>query len=313
MKKFRRTSLRVLILTAVAVVLATAAQHAHALGGHDGTPEQDYIDYAANNPELQSTGWMFLFADDGDTTPDSFASSVFLDDGGAAGTHWVLTAGHALDEGILGPMYDQFAVGTGSNTGTDPGEFQFADEVFFHPGYAGAEAGVDLALLYFETPFLTAQQATIYTGNVQVDDVLSITGFGPYGTPTGGLVPTSNGQRRGGEVLVDRIDYPALGYIDSFFASPLEPEFLPLGVQVLPGDSGGGWYIDANGDLQLAGITSGGTTDSFYGSASSAYLVANHIDWINETIASKIVPEPSSILLTLLGSLCLTTRRRRSY
>ena len=278
----------------ILVFACAKLQDAYALGGHDDTPEQDYIDYAVNNPELQSTGYLFGL---NNGTPEGFASAVFLDDGGSPGTHWVLTAGHVLDEGIFGPIYEQFLVGTGSNTTTDFGEFQYAAEYFLHPDYAGAEDGVDLALLYFDTPFLSAEEASIYTGEVLAGEKLSLAGFGSYGTPDAGLTSGSNGQRRGGEAIVEFIDSPASGYVEYFYRSDNHPNYLPIGVQGVQGDSGGGAYLNG----LLAGIGSGGGSDVFYGSATSYYLVAEQLPWINETIASKVVPEPASATLLLIG------------
>ena len=49
-----------------------------------------------------------------------------------------------------------------------------------------------------------------------------------------------------------------------------------------PGDSGGGWFVNVNGQWQLAAISSAITIDSSYnfGNQTVAYFVGAQLDWI---------------------------------
>ena len=290
-----RNLLRVSILSAA--LLGYAPKQALAIGMHNSniTPQSAYLEYAQLFP---SVGFLF---DYNGATPADFSSGVLID------PHWVLTAGHSVVHPNTTNLFDDYLFGLGANSSTLAEEYQFANEVFLHPNYAGPEAGVDLALLYFETPFVSAAPADIYAGQVQVGDVASIVGYGRPGTPATGI-QNADGVKRAGQNVVEFGNSPAPGYIEYFFRGSGHPDFLPLGSQGTPGDSGGAWFVDG----QLAGITSGGNNIVFYGSSTSAFQVNLASAWIDETIASKAVPEPASAVLLAVGLPFFRRMRRRT-
>jgi hypothetical protein len=71
-----------------------------------------------------------------------------------------------------------------------------------------------------------------------------------------------------------------------------------------PGDSGGGWFIDVNGEMQLAAVTSFYLGDFSYVGATGALRVSLYNDWID-----SYVPEPTSLLLLVAGVACSLIRR----
>jgi len=76
----------------------------------------------------------------------------------------------------------------------------------------------------------------------------------------------------------------------------------PLGVLGAPGDSGGGWFVEDNGEYYLTGISSFATLTTQYGNSTYATILQPELDWIAATIASRQVPEPASLLLLLTAA-----------
>jgi len=285
-------------------LLFGVTSQAHAIATHElsVTPASAYIEYANMFP---SVGWVF-------------AQENGLDVASASGTlidpQWVITAAHLVlsDDNDPTSLYDTFDFGLGTNTATDPGESQFASEVFVNPGYIGPENGPDMALLYFENGFQSADPAQIYIGSnaALLGTDASIVGFGAPGTPATGL-QAPDGQKRAGINVVTLVNSP-VGYQETIFRNTFDPDFRTLGVLGTPGDSGGGWFIQDGDDFYLTAISSFGDTNIRYGSGIFASLVNPELQWINDTIASKAVPEPSSALLLLVGAPFLRRMRRRA-
>ena len=75
---------------------------------------------------------------------------------------------------------------------------------------------------------------------------------------------------------------------------------------VTHGDSGGGWFANIDGQMQLIGISA---QESFL-VESIAIRPAAYADWINAKISP--VPEPSSMVLFTTAGFFVSLRRSRA-
>jgi len=211
------------------------------------TPDSAYLEYANMFP---SVGWMFGIENGQDVL---FSSGVLIDE------HWVLTAAHSVleDDNDNTSSVETYEFGLGSNFRTDPGESLFSTEVFVNPGYNGFENGPDLALLYFEDAFTSVEPALLYTGPVEdlTGTNSSLVGYGGAGTPSTGLQPIDANRRAGTNTLTFNIDDDDV-FQRARFIQPGLTNWQQLGALGTPGDSGGGWFIEDDGDFYLTGISS---------------------------------------------------------
>lgn len=286
----------VCILTACSSLKVFAiARHPEAI-----SPESAYLQYSENFPYV---GGMFHAGADGEF--NSFSSGVLIDE------HWVLTSGHGVLENENCPscIEKEFLFVLGPTTYMDVLEYKTTTHVYLHPGYRRPEDGVDLALLYFEEAFTSVTPATLSTYSLQAGDEVSIVGFGLSGLHFGNPDPMSNGIRRGSiNVVGSTLRYD--GYASYDWASFREADFRPLGGQLIPGDSGGGWFVDNGNGHELVAITSGGSGWIAYGQESTGRMVKPSLNWIADTISSIAVPEPHSVAIILAALPPLFAPRR---
>jgi hypothetical protein len=261
-------------------------------------PDAGYLARAENHPYV---GWVETFGSTGELSGQG--SSVIIN------SHWVLSAAHVEQAGNGATASQSFLFGFGSNSLTNRGETKAPSEVFVHPNYRGtAGRGYDLALFYFENPFLTVTPVNRYYGDILVGQDSDIVGFGTFQMVND---PNSifTGDRRAGNNV-----------INSIFPGPLQPEYVStrlvnqffpelyreLQMGGRPGDSGGALIISG----QLAGITS-----TAGGTGYNAFTTYSRLDniWIDETIASRTtaVPEPSSLILLASVGLAVIYNRSR--
>ncbi|WP_197171920.1 trypsin-like serine protease [Novipirellula aureliae] len=261
---------------------------------------QGYLDRAASHPYV---GWQ-------SSTDDSIGETRFRQSGVLINPRWVITSIHGVVEGDnnLNAIHSNIRMGFGSNYFTDFGETLYASEVFLHPSYTDVGQGYDLALLYFENPFTSVAPVHLYGDTVAVGMESDIVGFG-YNLVEGEATPTPDsytGDRMAGTNTITNVGFRP-NYVGTRFDGAGWPEYQPLGMGGLPGDSGGGLIIGG----ELAGISSFTSTNNSYGR--NTYYSLIDIDWVNETMAlhPSAVPEPSSVLLLLAAAPMVAFVRKR--
>lgn len=203
---------------------------------------------------------------------------------------YVLTAAHCMD----GPNTTGFAFGLAGNG------YVFGDEVFFQENWFSSgqnlSSGFDIAIIKLSQAILGVDVAKIYTGRNEVGAVGTHVGYGTTGNGLTGFNQPSGTKRAGNnvidsdgsdnlfgnsDVLTTDFDMPStttdeemqsgVGFITNtanrgYYEDPLglargiPGRVLDLEYLISPGDSGGGLFIEENGEWYLAGVHSFGTT-----------------------------------------------------
>lgn len=224
---------------------------------------------------------------------------------------WMLTAGHCMYDSA-GNLQKEIWVNVA-------GKSIQADRWIVHEQYDNATdpSGWDIALIHLTSPAVWAPTSSLYTGTLTHGTEVAFAGYGGYGNGETGYVGYDDKLRAawnvvdgfGGDdvpVVVNGLsgnlsEYPSnLFCID--FDEPGQGNGLFGGAALdfegntAPGDSGGGWFVEEDGEYYLTGVTSGGfISNAGYGDLSYNVSTAFFNDWIMETI-----PEPS-----VMGSLCV--------
>lgn len=131
-----------------------------------------------------------------------------------------------------------------------------------------------------------------------------------WGTPSTGFQPY-DGKKRAVVNLVSRFGEPFFNvptdYALTRFEDPNDSRYQRLGGVGASGDSGGGWFIDVNGEMQLVAISAFQIGAPDYFALSGGLQTSLYNDWIVDTMN---VPEPSSLMLSILSISLLFQRRR---
>ena len=204
---------------------------------------------------------------------------------GGAGTlvalHWVLTAAHvargvsAGDEVVIGARAIPVA------------------RVVLHPGWSTPQTNVvdDIALLELATAVDAVSPVPLYRGRDETGRVTTFVGHGGTGNGQSGAMP-SDGRLRGATNRVERTDSR---WIVFRFDPPAEGATELEGISG-PGDSGGPAFLEMDGVIFLAGVSSWqdnrgqGGRQGVYGVLEYYARVSSYVGWIDEVIGTASNP-----------------------
>lgn len=175
-------------------------------------------------------------------TQTSDYDSVGIVNGQCSGTliapNAVLTAAHCIPENTNEPQ--DFEVN---------GRRYQAASVHVHPDYNSRD--IDLAVMILRENVAGIDPVDINRVAPQVGQMLTLVGFGATGTPQAGH-DGSFGVKHVGQTPIDEVTPTEVNWR---FDNANE-------ANTAPGDSGGAAFLEVNGQLVLAGVTSGGTQEN---------------------------------------------------
>lgn len=265
-----------------------------------GVTDQMYLDLGASHPEV------------GQVQGSGLSGSGTL-----IGSRWVVTAGHVAFFKTGGT----FRVG---------GQNYTILRSIIHPSYSFGSDPNDIGLLELSTAVMGIDPAIMVSltdDTALLGHTTTWVGFGQSGTGLTGAT-TSPGTKRGFTNNIDGFG-PTFGLTNtSMFGDFDRPDGskntistsdpLPSALEgnVAPGDSGGAVYLDG---LGLVGVISYRgrlpSLDSFsnsdYGELSGATRLSLYTDWIAQQTGIYAIPEPSGVVLILLGGSLMLRRSRR--
>lgn len=235
-------------------------------------------------------------------------SSRYYGSATALSPNWVLTAGHNVDfnddgqaDSDLNILFNLPGVGSYSTSSYS-----------IHPdfsGFSNPSIQHDLCLLYFADP-LPGFLFPILGNDLSLDAVVTLvgygrSGYGSYGYTTG----VSLTDRRFGYNVIDEFETSGSGTLFRYdFDDPVSVDGLGNNLETIigPGDSGGALLI-GNALVGVNTFTEG--YGGRFGDIGGGIALNNEWGWIAST-TGLAVPEPSSILLLLLGAAAFVVRCR---
>ena len=218
--------------------------------------------------------------------------------------HWVLTAAHVLDNASSATLY------VGGATAGD-GVIYSSESLLQNPDWSPGSPdpffqGTDIALIRLSSPVTDITPASRFYGSDERGMVGTYTGYGQGGD---GLQGTTGpwGTKRAGQNIIDAFgmdddlldnvserimlsdfDHPD-GSTNQWYSAdpePLDLEYLPA-----PGDSGGGVFVEYQGEQRLAGVksfvaaTASDSIEYKYGETVGSIRINQFNHWIDDHIA----------------------------
>ena len=217
---------------------------------------------------------------------NDYAVGVLID------SKWVLTAAHFIQDASVWKFGDHFyeTKGIVKHPALEPG----AEETQW--------SACDLAIVELKNPVKDIEPAKRYYGKNELNKVITKIGYGYMGDGNIGLADPRVQVKLGGQNVIDAIggtfedrEFTTSVMVCDFdseesseynrFGSPLP---LELEIGGSKGDSGGGIFIEENGQTFLAGIVSGALNRQIkYGAVMALARVSTANAWIYSTIGSK--------------------------
>lgn len=193
---------------------------------------------------------------------------------------WLLTAAHVANYLSTNDIFSFL----------DGQQFQ-CDRIVIHPEHCEEpEFRHDLALVRLINPCTNIEPVDFYTGEDELDQVVTFFGRGETGDGLSGLNKEDT-LLRFAQNRVCQVDNQ---WIVFRFDAPEEEAVLPLEGISGPGDSGGpGLLKTINDTWLLVGISSwhdGQETEGLYGAYEYYARISRYINWINSTINSHSGP-----------------------
>jgi hypothetical protein len=288
------------LVAAFAIVMSVSTRSAKAAVFNSLTALEQSDEFALD-PMFDSTGWFTVSNAEG----RFFGGSGVLID-----PYWVLTAGHViLEEGTTQWTGMEFSVAPSAYDGIDT--LIAADAMFVFEGYYDEippGGGDDIGLVRLSQPIYDVDPAVRYYGEDPLNPHFYAAGYGSPGVwPDMPGNDEFDGIKRAGENIAD---YHVPGVdANRYWESDLSSDGLPLEWNLSKYDSGGGWYSDIDGQMQLIGVSN---FIRGLSGASGGIRVSVYNSWIDDTMAANPVPEPSSLIIFvtgMLGWLGLSLRR----
>lgn len=224
-----------------------------------------------------------------------YNGSNYLASGTLIDHQWVLTAAHVVE--------DITSSNIGTMTFTLGGETFYVEETFYHSGWTGStNGGNDIGLVKLSTAVVGVAPSLLYEYTDENRQITTVVGYGMTGTGISGAIDSAGTKRAGTNVVglgsVLNTLYGSGSGNDNMLVADFDQPgttgdpTVSLGVPTdleycgASGDSGGGWFLEADGQYYLAGVTSflisNNVTDSMYGDIFGAVRVSSYISWIEE-------------------------------
>ncbi len=185
-------------------------------------------------------------------------------------TGTLITETHVLTAAHCAEMIESQTKGTFEVRG----QLYQTAKVTMHQDYDPVTAANDIAILELNEPVLDVAPSPIFRGVPMVGDVLTIVGFGAGGTATEGSDETF-GVKRFGQTTIEEVGDTLISWT---FDSDGESN-------TAHGDSGGPGFLEVDGVLEIASITSGGSEiNSILGDAAFNTRVDAFATWLDDSI-----------------------------